>query len=388
MVEFKRITPEGESLGLVYFTSNSVTEDDKVIFLVGEKNHIRNIFRINADGTDLCQLTDIPIIETKDNQLGISLSNELDTIYGEPAVDCKNGLVYYLRRNRIMRVSIDGKNEEIARLPLNTVPSVFHVSENGKKLVVATTDERAFINKSINKFTLDIDNDIQRNGYNATIHVIDTETGKEIISETVPRAWITHLQFNPANDELILYNHEWPNDCGIRRIWLFDGKKHIRVRTEGEGRNRKDWTCHEMWSRDGNALIYHGTYEDGTNYLGRADICVEHDNVDIQLREIPFPNDFNTYGHFTMGCGNDVFTDGYYCMAGEHLERSKYICKLSVDWNKKDIHWIPICEHKSTWKRQESHPHPILNHKGDLLYFNSDFEGYRAVYAVKVLDLP
>ncbi len=66
----------------------------------------------------------------------------------------------------------------------------------------------------------------------------DTQTGASCSPNAVARAWITHVQFCPTDPELILYNHEWPADCGIRRIWLFDGHtgQHIRMRTEGEGR--------------------------------------------------------------------------------------------------------------------------------------------------------
>jgi len=70
--------------------------------------------------------------------------------------------------------------------------------------------------------------------------------------------------------KLILYNHEWCGDPGIRRMWLWDGHRHLRLRPEGDGRSRKDWTCHEMWERDGSAIIYHGGFANGQSYIGRV----------------------------------------------------------------------------------------------------------------------
>jgi hypothetical protein len=140
-----------------------------------------------------------------------------------------------------------------------------HVSADGTRLCVPTTDARALDDEVLlkGKPDYDIDERVQKESLSSYLRVYDTATGKEILCEQVPKAWITHVQFSPRDHNMILYNHEWCSDCGIRRMWLWDGHRHIRLRTEGEGRSRADWTCHEMWERDGSAIIYHGSYHHG-----------------------------------------------------------------------------------------------------------------------------
>ena len=86
-----------------------------------------------------------------------------------------------------------------------------------------------------------------------------------------------------------------------------------RIRTEGQNgngsqRRREDWVCHEVWSRDGQWILYHGTYagEDETgqpqsgNRSGRSFVGrVAVDGGDPI--EVAFPSGFRRYGHFTLG---------------------------------------------------------------------------------------
>ena len=75
------------------------------------------------------------------------------------------------------------------------------------------------------------------------------KSGKELICEEVPGQWITSVQFSPINNEVILYNNEWPSDCGILRIQIWDGKQHRALRTIGEGRCKKDGHVMKMGKR-------------------------------------------------------------------------------------------------------------------------------------------
>ena len=152
----------------------------------------------------------------------------------------------------------------------------------------------------------DIDERIRTENLSSYLRIYETKTGKEIKKEKVQKAWITHVQFSPINNDLILYNNEWPSDCGIRRIWIWNGKNHIPLRTVGEGRSKEDWTCHEMWERNGSAIIYHGAYHNGPAYVGRV---LPDGNGRI---EISFPTGWNRYGHFTEGKPGMLVTDGYY----------------------------------------------------------------------------
>jgi hypothetical protein len=42
------------------------------------------------------------------------------------------------------------------------------------------------------------------------------------MDEVVHSSWVTHVQFSPVDDRIILYNHEWTAfDQSIRRMWIF-----------------------------------------------------------------------------------------------------------------------------------------------------------------------
>jgi oligogalacturonide lyase len=167
---------------------------------------------------------------------------------------------------------------------------------------------------------------VQQANLSSYLRVYDTATGKEILCEEVKKSWITHVQFSPKDSRQILYNHEWSADCGIRRMWLFDGHNHLRLRTEENGRSRDDWACHEMWERDGSAIIYHGGFTDGTPYIGRV-------NPDgTNHKEIALKTGCKRYGHFTVGNSNVLVSDGYYEEPGDKSNHSgDWICRLDVN---------------------------------------------------------
>ena len=246
-----------------------------------------------------------------------------------------------------------------------------------------TTDARALDGDTLlkGKPPYDIDGRVQAENLSSYLRLYDTATGKEVACERVSRAWITHVQFSPRDRNLVLYNHEWPSDCGIRRMWLWDGHQHIRLRTEGDGRRRADWTCHEMWERDGSAIIYHGGYAKGPTYIGR----VKPDGTG--LVEMSLPAVWKRYGHFTVGRPGWLVTDGCYEQPDDPAPKGSgaWISVLKVDWETKYYDWQPLCRHGSSWKSQDAHPHPIFNHAGDAAYFTSDKTGRRAVYR---LDTP
>lgn len=272
---------------------------------------------------------------------------------------------------------MQGEKKILAQLPDGQVTAFTHVSADRKKICVPTTDARAL--EGYEKQTYNIDQRVQEENLNSYLRVYDTHTGEEVLTETVSSAWITHVQFSPVDSNMILYNHEWPSDCGIRRMWLWDGKNHIRLRTENEKRNRLDWTCHEMWERDGKGIIYHGSYNNGAPHVGK--IFLE----DMRIVEISFPPQYQKYGHFTVSNEGMLVSDGYF-----ETEEEKdnvwpsYISVQKPNWEEETMEWIPLCKHDSAFDLQDSHPHPIYNHKGNAVYFTSSKDGKRAVYSCKV----
>lgn len=381
MTTQERIAAQADlHLQLLYFTSTSLSADGRHVVAIGERDGNPNLFRIDLDNGDIGQLTG--------NEDGILRSY----VYfeGQPyrglgkasvSFDAVRGVLYYLQGREIRAVDLEGRERVLATLPGDQVTAFTHVSADGTRLCVPTTDAAAFTEDAAwSERHKGIDARVRRLGLKSYLRVYATETGEELACESVPSAWVTHVQFSPNNAEHILYNHEWPADCGIRRVWLWDGKQHRALRSEGNGRSRKDWTCHEMWERDGEAVIYHGLYEDGRAYIGRIPLS------GAPIAELALPQGWGRYGHFTVGPSRaDLVTDGYYHGGAEDGSRTcPWISHLDVDWDSGRVSWRVLGRSDSSWDSQDSHPHPILDAAGDFVYFTSDKEGKRAIYRLPV----
>lgn len=360
---------------LLYFTSPSLTADDKHLVFIGDRTGHPNLFtRDLVTGVER-QLTT--------NTEGVLKSYVYfdGTPYrgfgkGSVSLDPASGTVYYIQGREVRAVKLNGETRLLAILPTNQMTAFTHVSADGKRLCVPTIDARALDDdKQLKgKPNYDIDQRVQREHLVSYIRVFDTVTGKQTACEPVTNAWVTHVQFSPRDSNLILYNHEWCSQSGIRRMWLWDGTNHIRLRTEGDGRHRDDWTCHEMWERDGSAIIYHGSYTNGVSYVGRV-------FPDGSGRvEIPLPVDWKRYGHFTVGNPGEMVTDGCYQELPDKKWGGSWISLLKVDWANASIRWFPLANHGSTWRSQDEHPHPVFSHAADAIWFTSDKDGKRAVY--------
>jgi oligogalacturonide lyase len=366
---------------LLYFTSSSLWADDAHLVFISDRNGDPNIF--------VRDLTSGAETALSDNHAGFLKSY----VYfdGTPyqglgkasiSLDPARGLVYFIQGRTVCRADRHGQVTALAELPRGQMTAFTHVSADGTRLCIPTTDARALDgdNHLPGRPAYNIDQRVQAENLCSTLWVFDTRTGAVLTQEVVPQAWITHVQFSPVDPDLILYNHEWPGDCGIRRMWLFDGKRHLRLRDEASGRSRADWTCHEMWERDGSAIIYHGQYASGVSYIGRATL----DGAAVDLREITLPAGWEAYGHFTVGQPGALVTDGYYREGQDPNGGSgQWISRVDVDWGQGSTRWTPLCRHGSSWDSQDSHPHPIFDHAARRIYYTSDCEGKRAVYAVE-----
>lgn len=420
-----QITNSNSNDQLIYFTSPCVTSDNNYLIFISDRTGNPNIFSLNLHTQKESQLTNNNEGYLKSYQY--FRGNSFKGI-GKASISLhpETGLIYYLQGNQICCTDLHGNCRVLARYPENQVTAYTHVSYDGTRLCVPTTDARVI---EANKFKgwkpeHDIDQRIQEEKLNSYLHIYDTSTGKEIATEVVPQAWVTHVQFCPQNINIILYNHEWPSfDKGTRRLWIWDGVKHERLRNDEAGRSKDDWVCHEMWSQDGGSIIYHGYHKNDIHYIGKITLNNK------EIIEIEIPDGFNEYGHFTIGQNGLLVSDGYYRgvipskwilssakryfiinfirfvpqifkslltssikrvilnQFGINTDYGEWISIQKIDWGKKQIEWIPLCRHLSLNCRldQDSHPHPVFNPNDDsVVYFTSNRNGLRAVYQIDV----
>lgn len=365
---------------LLYFTSSSLWADDSHLVFISDRTGHPNVFSRNLTTGEELQLT-------HNNEGSLKSYVYFDgTPYrglGKASISlhAQSGTLYYIQGREIRKVLADGTNRKLAEYPAGQMTAFTHVSADGKRVCVPTTDARALDGDNLlpGRPDYNIDERVQNEALNSYLRVYDTETGEEVLCERVPKAWITHVQFSPVDNTQILYNHEWPTDCGIRRVWLFDGARHIRLRPEGNGISRNDWACHEMWERDGQQIIYHGGYVNGGYFIGR----VRPDGS--ERAEIALPATYRRYGHFTVSNQNLLVSDGYYETEADPAgNQGCWISTIDVDWQAKRATWTPLCRNGSSWDSQDSHPHPIFDHACRYIYFTSDMDGRRAVYRVSV----
>ena len=368
---------------LLYFTSSSLTADDNGIVMISDRTGHPNLFH-----KDLSTGTETQLSFNDENYLKSYVYFDGTPYKGFARASTslsKAGFVFYIQGNQVMRSDLQGNNKVLAELPADVVTAFTHVSEDGTRLCIPVTDARALRQEILDEGDLPrtIDRHVQAESLSSWLLVYDTESGELIHNEEVPKAWITHVQFSPTNNDHILYNHEWASDWGIRRMWLWDGSTHSRMREEGDGRTKKDWACHEFWERDGEFVIYHGGLENGRNYVGRVNRHGKN-NVEIQLDAKYWP-----YGHFTSGRDGWLVSDGYYTAAEEdqHKGTGQWICLVKVDWAAATLEWIPLCRNESSWSSQDAHPHPIFNHGGNAVYYTSDKPGKRSVFSIDVTDI-
>lgn len=133
-----------------------------------------------------------------------------------------------------------------------------------------------------------------------------------------------------------------------------------------------------MWEKNGDYVIYHGTYHNGLSYIGRVNIHT------LQYHEIPIDPAYHAYGHFTVMDTGVLVSDGYYIESGDDPQKmfGQWISIQKVDWEQETIQWLPLCRHGSNWDCQCSHPHPIFDHGDQYVYFTSNESGHREVYRV------
>jgi Tol biopolymer transport system component len=378
---------------LLYFTSSSLTADDRTLVFLSDRDSAVpkaddpranvNLYALDRESGEFRRLT-----TNEDGYLRSYVYFEGRPFRGlglaSPCLHAPSGDVYFIQGRELRCVNArTGVARTLAQLPGNHVTGFTHVSDDNGRVCVPTIDEAAFADTGA------IDATMQRLGLSSHLRVFDTATGRQVEEVEIERGWVTHVQFAPGHRDLILFNHEWPADCGVRRVWLWDGRAGQVRPLRDEGRNadgtprrREDWVCHEVWGGDGRWVLYHGTYggnRGGPSFIGRVS------PAGTDRTEIAFAPGFTRYGHFTLGGDETTLVSDGYAEFGEPAAGGwggEWISQLAVDWARGSLHWTPLCRHGSSWSSQDAHPHPIFSHAGTEVLFTSDRGGRRAVYSV------
>jgi len=363
---------------LLYFTTPSLFLDETHLVFLSDRTGDPNLFLRNLSSGREQQLSDNRggtlksyVYFTGSPYRGLGMAS--------PSLHAESGTVYYIQGREILQARPSGERKILATLPADQMTAYTHVSMDGTRLCVPTVDARALDGhkRLRGQPTYGVARRVRQENLFSYLRVYSTADGRELACEAIPQSWVTHVQFSPVNPDWILYNHEWGRHSGVRRMWLWDGRRHTPLRTEADGRDRRDWVCHEFWSPDGDSVHYHGRYEDGLDFIGSIRI------PGGKPVEIPLPDGWNQYGHYHAATSHSLVTDGYYRpsrTAGALY--GPWLSLVDVDWGDRQITWTPLTAHLTSWRSQDAHPHPRIDHSGRNAYFTSDRDGKRAVYRV------
>lgn len=352
-----------------YFTSPSVTADDRWLVFISDRDGHPNIYSIRRENGVIRRLSD--------NSGGILKSyvypqgGRRGLNKASPCLDAVRNRVYYIRDDTVYRVDLDAAEpleHEICRLPVGWVGAFTHISPDGRKLCVPCTDPRAFIDPAADQWEQmrRVPPRLREKALVSQICLIDTEKRTLLRVVKVP-FWVTHVQWDPAGSGRVIFNQEgFAEGTGHpphNRIWCLETNGAFRpLSPEPEG----EWRSHENWTPTGSGIIYHGGRA-GRTFLAER-------TWEGELRYELAMEDIQMY-HATS------------TIDGRHLLVDKpdgYIALIDPRASGVQPRVRNLCRHGTSIVNQDAHAHPITTPRGGSFIFTSDRSGNCQVYEAKL----
>ncbi len=349
----------------LYFTSPSITLDDRWLVFLSERDGGPNLYRIDRATEEITPLT------THTEGLLRSYVYPMGGLRGlskaSPCLDPIRNILYYIANDAVWSVSIaDGERRHLTNLPSGWWTAYTHISPDGLTFCVTCTPPEAFPEGLQDQWTQlrTAPCRMKEGNLRSRIYRIDVATGQiEIWAE--PPFWVTHVQFDPKGSGRLIFNQEgFHPDRSVQipdRIWCLEPDGQFRrLFNEPLG----SWATHENWSPTGEFIVYHGQ-EDGILFVAArtwdGKLVYRHSMEGIR----PV--------HVTMDLtGRRFFIDQTEGMI------------LQLAWEEDQPILTPVCHHDSSMKDQDAHVHPIITPHGRSVVFTSDRGGTCNVYEVSL----
>jgi oligogalacturonide lyase len=407
-----RLTTGAWNAQHLYFTGPSLGRDGSCLVVLGDRDRpARGPYdpdaALNVFAVDVGSGEARPLTRNRDGvaRAYVTFGGHPDRgiAPGSVAFSPEAGVVVLLQGRAITRVRLeDGPSEILAELPAGVVTGYGTLTADGARYALPFIDAAAFADLHA------IDATVRRLGLVSRVLVVDTSSGGVVDEMEVAGGWVTHVQLRPADPATILFNHEWAEGSGTRRLWIRDpaGIRPLR-RAQGARTDvpidAADEVEHETWTADGSAVVYHGVSRlptGGRPFIGRVSLA------DGLVTEIALPSGPVRYGHLAARDARTFVTDGIAdpvdatadARPGERPRTAtrldgadapaeddggRWISRLDVDWVARRVVPTPLVEHGSSWSSQDAHPHPVFDPGGRSVLFTSDRAGVRAVYRVE-----
>jgi oligogalacturonide lyase len=370
----RQLTSEPGNHHHLYFTSNSFTLDNQSIIYISEtQSDGPNLFKLNINSGEARQLT-----ENSGGYLKsyVYYDGHYERGLGKASISYNpitNQLLYIQDRN-IVLLEVDTFQEKIIyELPQAVITGFTHLSSDGRYACIPYISAEAF-NVDENNSFVHIREKVKKEKILSHVLVVDTHTNQGKVWFT-HSGWITHVQFHPFNPRKILFNHE--GGKVDQRIWLYDDGEIYKIRNE-DIEIRPIWVCHEVWTNQGDGIIYHGRKFNHDNQEVQFVGQVSLENKE-RFTELAFPESMQDYGHFTLNPNNQMLvTDG--------IINSKWLHICHAKWGENKLSWHPLCKHGSSFAVQDVHPHPIFSHDGKSVLFTSDLHNDTGKGHIYIVD--
>ncbi len=350
----------------LYFTTHSVTSDDRWLVFLSERDGNPNLYAVDRlDGA---------IRKISQNDVGTlrSYVYPLGGLTGlskvSPCLDPYRNRLFYIRDDRVFQVNLDDPEPTehfLGALPGGWYGGFTHISADGRTLCVPLTDPRAFAEEKTQWEQLDhVPSRMEAACLFTRLYFIDLESGAQRIAAEVP-FWVTHVQFDPAGSQRMIFNLEGSGDGAPLpdRIWCLETDGTFRpLAPEAEG----EWRSHENWAPDGRSILYHGSR------AGRAFVAARTWEGEL-LHETAI--DGVDFWHATgLPDGRRLAVD----------RRDGMISLIDPQPGGARPRLVDLCRHDTTIEDQDTHAHPIAALHGRSLVFSSDRSGDCQVYEVAI----
>lgn len=384
----------------LYFTSPSVTDDDQYLIIISERDGNPNLYSIDRSTSEIQKLT---------NSKGLlkSYTYPLGKTEGlskaSPFLDSKNKILYWIEDDFIWKKDLTKNNraQKVSNLPKGWLTGYTHISNDGKKFCVPCTDPKAFTkgDQTQHDQLKYVPSRMVNGGYKTKIIVVDLERSVYINEIEVP-FWVTHVQFDPNDSDIILCNSEGTLPSSAKRDYPFWGRVWV-VKADGSYKRlfnqvEGEYVNHENWYSDGQGVVYHGKRNQtffkkicylsmialnkyGLNFFPRQKLDAMFSHYvaarNKEGKQIFSANISHPVSHAVAGSqGKNFIADS----------RDGYI--YGYKKNDNNFEKILICNHGSSLRFQDAHPHPRVTYQGNSIIYTSDMNGSCNVYEVRLKD--
>jgi len=376
----------------LYFTSPSITDDDKFLIIISTQNGNPNLYAIDRNTHQIIQIsraTGLLHSYTYPNGGTTGFSK------ASPFLDSKQGIVYWIQDDSVWasKVEIDSKPNKLADLPAGWVTGYIHLSPDRKSLCIPCTDPLAFSRSDLTQHDQlkRVPQRMVESGLVSKLLILDIEKREIKILAELP-FWATHVQF-VGNNQILCNSEGGLAITGNRtypywgRMWLVDdqgGYKRLFDQQEGE------YVNHENLLQASGNIIYHGT--DKLSLANKLQLYF-YLGLNKYFKFKIDPNKIQEiYRHFVAI--RDIFGNLkeiiYVNFPVSHAVEGNTHFSFFVDSRDGFIYgknivsngMSKICCHGSRMLMQDSHPHPRTHNHTISLIFTSDIAGSCNVYEV------